>query len=157
MSSLALNYGGALLGGRGSPPAGETGNAVVKAAVDALGALKRGVAAGSSWVFNDLQALAQESGASFRDDATFAVAQRFLLTLPGFLPAAELSLDEDGEVAFDWRGEGERMLTLRLRSDGRLTYACRLAPLRRKHGTELFVDAVPKEIVECIQQVAGGR
>ena len=157
MSSLALNYGGALLGGRGSPPAGEAGNSVVKAAVDALGALKRGMAAGSSWVFNDLQSLALESGATVGDDATFAVAQRFLLALPGYFPAPELSLDEDGEVAFDWRGAGERILSLRLRGDGRLTYACRLAPLRRRHGTELFVDAVPKEIVECIQQVAGNR
>jgi hypothetical protein len=157
MSSLALRYGGAYLGGRGSPPAGDAGHAVVRAAVDALGALKRGAAAGGAWVFNDLQSLAQESGVSALEDTTFALAQRFLLMLPGNLPSPELALDEDGEVAFDWRGEGERILTLRLRGDGRLTYACRLAPLRRKHGTELFVDAVPKEIVECIQQVAAGR
>lgn len=157
MSSLALTYGNANLGGRGSPPAGDAGKLVVRAAVEALGALKRGVAAGSSWVFNDLQSLALESGSTVCDGAIFAIAQRFLLALPGYLAAPELSLDDDGEVAFDWRGAGEQVLALRLRADGRLTYACRLAPLRRKHGTELFVDAVPKEIVECIQQVAGNR
>lgn len=157
MSSLALSYDGTPLAGRGSPPAGETGNCVVRIAVHALDGLKRGVAAGSSWVFNDLHTLASECGCTIPADPTFAIAQRFLLALPGHFPAPELAADSDGEITLDWHGEGDRMLALTLRSDGRLTYACRLGPLRRKHGTELFVDAIPTDILECIQKVANCR
>jgi len=155
MSCVALGAGVGYLSGRGSPPAGEAGKCVLRMATRAFDDLKNGVTAGTSWVFNDLHALAAESNCEVREDATFALAQRFLLALPGHLPSPELSLDEDGEVAFDWRGDGSRLLHVTLRQDGRLSYACWLSPNDREHGTKVFLDAIPKAIVGCIQDVAG--
>ena len=154
MSCLAMGSGSGYLSGRGSPPAGDAGKAVLRIAIRAFDDLKKGVTAGSSWVFDDLHALAQESDCVVREDATFALAQRFLFALPGHLPAPSLALDEDGEVSFDWR-EGSRLLTVRLRQDGRLSYACWLSPIDRQHGTKQFADAIPKTIVDCIRLVAG--
>lgn len=154
MTCLALGSTAGYLSGRGSPPAGKLGADVLRIAIHAVDELKAGVRAGTSWVFNDLHALAVESGCEVQNDSTFALAQRFLLALPGHLPAPDLSLDEDGEVAFDWRGEGSRLLHATLRKDGRLTYACWLSPNDREHGTKVFVDAIPKTLVDCIQRVA---
>lgn len=155
MSSVALDMGAGYLSGRGSPPAGQAGENVLRIATRAFGDLKNGVTAGNSWVFNDLHALAAENSCEVQEDAAFALAQRFLLALPGHMPAPELSIDEDGEIAFDWRGDGSRLFHVTLRKDGRLSYACWLSLVDREHGIKVFVDAIPKAIVDCIQAVAG--
>ncbi len=155
MTSLAISFCGSMLAGTGSPPAGDTGKHIARIAAGAVGDLKQGIAAGSSAAFNDLHALAHEEGVSVNANATFALAQRFLLSLPHNLPSPALALDDDGEIALDWRGGTDRVMTMTLRADGRLTYACRLAPLRRRHGTDLYNDEVPPEVMRCIQQVAG--
>ena len=59
---------------------------------------------------------------SIRDSQALMRAQRFLLALPSHLPAPELDVDADGEVALDWVGTGGRMCTVTLRADGRLDY-----------------------------------
>lgn len=154
MSAIAMTLIAANLAQLGSPPAGDEGKCVVRIAADAVQELKVGTSAGTSWVLHDLHSLARESGTTVRDDPLFGLAKRLLLALPGYLPAPALALDDDGEIALDWR-QDDRLLSVTLRGDGRLTYACRLAPLRRKHGTEVFADAIPKEVLECIQQVVG--
>ena len=78
-------------------------------AVEVLESLKTRVRAGSSLVFQDLQSLAGEHGMSIRDSQALMRAQRFLLPLPSHLPAPELDVDADGEVALDWVGTGGRM------------------------------------------------
>ena len=142
------------MSGSGSPPAGEAGKSLLRIAIGAFDDLKKGVTARSSWVFNDLHALALESGCVIHEATTFALAQRFLFALPGHLPGPELSLDEDEEIAFDWRGAGPSLLKVSLRSDGRLSYACWLSANDREHGTKVFADAIPKAIVDCIHKVA---
>lgn len=157
MSCLAFDVGPGYLTTSGSPPAGDEGGSLMRAAIDAFNSVKKGVTAGSSWVFDDLHALAAENECNVREEATFTLALRFLLALPGDLPAPELSLDEDGEMAFDWRAEGPRLLHASLREDGRISYACWLGPNNREHGTKAFVDAIPEDIVRCIQRVAAHR
>ena len=152
MSLLVLSRHG-ILAGSAEAGAGSSASEVIRLTVSALQSLKTRVRASSSLVFNDLQALATECNSDVREDPAFLLAQRFLLTLPGHLPAPELSLDSDGEVAFDWVGSGGRLLTLTLRADGRISYAARLSTRDSDYGTKQFVDSIPKRVLELVQQV----
>jgi hypothetical protein len=122
-----------------------------KAAVDDL---KVRIAARSTWAFNDLPALADEIGWDRIQPSLMVRAQRFLLALPGGVPAPELSLDDEGEICFDWRGPHGALLSVSLREDGRLAYASRISALDKDHGTKKFDEAIPKRIVELVQEVA---
>ena len=153
MTSLALSRRNGALSGIGSPPAGDAGLEVLRMARIAVDGLKAGIAARSSFPFNDLHALAEEAGSASRQSSLFPLAQRFLLALPGGVPAPELALDDDGEVSFDWRGVGGRLLTVTLREDGRLAYASRISAYDKDHGIKRFDDAIPKRIVELVHQV----
>ena len=154
MTTLATSACSEALSGKGSPPAGEIGWKVFDSAREAINHLKADKPARTSFAFNDLQSLAHELGPDANCDEVIALAQRFLLALPGSLPAPEVALDDDGEITFDWRGRRERMLTVALREDGRLAYACRLSSFDKEHGIKRFNEAVPKRILELVQQVA---
>lgn len=155
MTTLALGGRGSSLAGLGSPPAGAQGQAVQRFARRVHDELKAGRTARAAYVFDDLRALSNEIPADLRSDDLFALAQRFLLALPASLPAPELALDDDGEILFDWRGRDNRMLTVALRQDGRLAYACRISAFDKDHGVKRFDEAIPRRIVELVQQVAG--
>lgn len=139
--------------GLGSPPAGDIGQKALQFARSTVDELKAGLAARTSWVFNDLHALAEENGVKMFQSRTFLLAQRFLLALPVTVPAPELSFDKDGEVSFDWHSADGRMLVVTLREDGRMSYASRISADDRGHGTKRFDDVLPKSIVEMVQQV----
>ncbi|WP_206999823.1 hypothetical protein [Trinickia mobilis] len=156
MSTPAFGRCNGYLSGSGSPPAGEVGRKLIRQAFNAVDDLKAGGAARTSWVFNDLQALAQEHELNFRQAKVMVVAQRFLLALPGTVPAPELSIDGDGEASFDWRGPRGELLTIALREDGRLSYASRMSPFDKDHGTKRFVDVIPKSIIDLVHQVTAG-
>ena len=157
MSTLAERFSDVGLLGRGSPAAGVAGNKIDEEAYRAIGTLRSYSASPGSWIFNDLAALAEENGVSFRAATVFRVAQRFLLALPTHIPVPELSLDEDGEIALDWAGTRGRMFPLTMRKDGRITYALRLSSISRKRGTEYFENEVPKEILDCIEKTVSDR
>ena len=152
MSTLALSPTSGTLIGAGSPPAGDAGQRGVLAALNALAGLKTNGPARTSWVFNDLHLLASECGVSVRESELFSLAQRLLLALPSSLVAPEMSIDSDGEIAFDWRGQKNKMVTITLRSDGRLTYAAYFSASDKDHGTKQFIDAVPKAIIDLINK-----
>lgn len=111
------------------------------------------------WVFNELEELrmiADHSnwdnlGSALFDDDTYQTAKRFLWALPSSLAAPELTVDRDGEINFDWFGLRGQMLTVSLRKDGRIAYACRISQCRNYSGTEEFIDSIPKKIVESIK------
>lgn len=150
MTTVALHSCHASLFGRGAPSAGTAGRAVARNVVRALEAFTGGA---SGAVFHDLHALAAESGEKVEDSQLFSLALRFLTALP-FGAKPELARDAEGDIIFDWLGAKGEMLTVALRHDGRLAYACRLSAFDKEHGTKFFSDAVPKTILECIDRFA---
>lgn len=103
---------------------------------------------------NDLFDLRSEAENDYAlDHPTFILAQRFLLAFPKTLPLPELALDSDGEISFDWEGKNRRMFSVSLRSDGRLSYACKLGINNSAYGIEKFDENVPETIVENVKRV----
>ena len=153
MSTLAINsFSGPLLR-IGSPPAGVAGRRIFDKTARATCELKMGISARSSWIFNDLHALAEENGIEFRQSDLFVLAQRFLLSIPETLKAPELSLDSDGEIRFDWHNSELRILSVALRRDGQLTYAARTSICDTDYGTKFFIDEIPQNILSFVRQV----
>lgn len=89
------------------------------------------------------------------DEGTLAAATAFLAVFPKHLTVPEVSLDEDGEVMFDWSPTKGRMVTVSLRNDGRMSYAARLGGGRTRHGTEYFNDAFPAWLGELLAELEG--
>jgi hypothetical protein len=108
-------------------------------------------------VIDDLHELRSEARAgkheSKLDDLTFALALRFLLAFPKALPSPELTLDNDGEVSFDWLGKNHRIFSVSLRSDGRLSFAGRHGPKKRFYGIEEFENEMPERIVTLVKEL----
>lgn len=137
----------------GSPAAGDAARHILRITVAALEGLK--TRAGAASVFNDLQTLARENQTDVVEDDRFRLAQRFLLALPSSVPSPELDLDSDGEITFDWKGKGGRLLTVSLCGDGQVSYAARISAYDKEHGTKRFADAIPKVVLELVHQVTG--
>lgn len=157
MTTLALSPFTNVTAGLGGAAAGEHGNQVARMTIGALESVKVLSNAGSSLVFNDLTALANECDVDVSTSPVFNLAQLFLLALPQHLLAPgiapELSRDKDGDIVFDWAGSGGRMFTIALNETGKVFYAARLSAWDKEHGTKRFVDALPKPILELIQRV----
>jgi hypothetical protein len=100
---------------------------------------------------NDLFTLQQEAGDVDLTPETVELAKRFLLAWPKALPMPELALDSDGEVLLDWAGSNRRLVSVSLRSDGRVAYASQLSPRRTAHGTDAFNDTVPEAVVDAVR------
>lgn len=109
-------------------------------------------------VINDLHDLLSEARAgehdSDLDDSTFLTAKRFLLAFPKTLPAPKLSLDNDGEISFDWLGKNRQVLSVSLRSDGRLSIAGRFGVKRSFNETDQFNEEVPERIVDSVKKIS---
>jgi hypothetical protein len=113
------------------------------------------------WAFNELEELSISAshhnwdnlGSAPLDSETYQIAKRFILMLPASLPAPELTVDRDGEVNFDWFGQGVQMFSASLRKDGRIAFAGQFSTRKRLSGLEEFNDSVPEKIVESIKTI----
>lgn len=81
-------------------------------------------------------------------------ARDFLRLLPGTLPEPLVSREDDGALAFEWLGDNERSLKVRLSSDGMLVYTARLGQRHRVSGAEPLGESLSPMIREAIQLVA---
>lgn len=149
MTTLAYAANANMLDRLGAAAAGPLADDVARLTLRALQDLKVTISAGSSWVFNDLHTLCDEKGGA----KAFTLAQRFLLALPSNLPAPELDIDDDGDVVFDWAGPPDRLMSVALNPDGRITFAARLSANRARHGSDYFSDAIPHEILDLLAQI----
>ncbi len=85
--------------------------------------------------------------------ATLETSRLFVLALPNWVPIPEVAIDPDGEIAFDWFGKRGKNFSVSVRSDGRLSFAGQFGPKASLHGTEEFVDSVPKSILNAIGEL----
>jgi len=83
--------------------------------------------AGVSAIYSELMSLVAESVDEV-SGATLVKALEFAATLPSDVALPEVSIDPDGELAFDWVKE-DGLLSVSIGSTGRLTYAARLENL----------------------------
>jgi len=83
---------------------------------------------------------------------TIKVAWAFAKRLPRSLPAPEIAVDPDGEIAFDWFGPTGKMFSVSVNNNGRIAYAGRFGGTSRIHGTEQLSETLPQEIIRGIQK-----
>jgi hypothetical protein len=136
-----------------TPAVGEVGKRLENLLKSGFADAKQSFSTSVSRVYSDLQSLVTTHGAEKFPELAKRTAFAFIEALPSDVPAPDLGLDEDGEVTFDWAGTNGRMITLALRTDGRLSYACRISAIDKQNGTKLFVDTIPNVVIECIRQV----
>ena len=89
-------------------------------------------------------------------ESDFKNAIRFLDTLPTVMPRPEISVDPDGEFAFEWYRSPESILTVSIGHFGRLSFAARIGR-KRAHGTDYFADELPAVISENLERLYSQR
>lgn len=62
-------------------------------------------------------------GAAPVESSTFRYATRFLFSLPQGRTVPSVTIDRDGDIAFDWGHDPRRTVSVSVSRDGRLTYA----------------------------------
>ena len=68
------------------------------------------------------------------------------------MPAPEISIDPDGDILFEWTGDGRQMLTASISPDQKLSYAA-MRENDRRSGTEPFSNAAIQTLVDCLRWV----
>lgn len=91
-------------------------------------------------------------GARPAEPASLFHARRFVALLGFGQQPTDISVDPDGEVSLDWDYEADRVLSISVASDGRLSYAARLGPCRVR-GIEVLQDDVPWSLMALIGRV----
>ncbi|MDA2925100.1 hypothetical protein MYX65_10720 [Acidobacteria bacterium AH-259-L09] len=91
-------------------------------------------------------------GAAEIDLIAYAHALEFLEALPTTLPAPDVAVEPDGEIAFEWYVRPRWVFSVSVGRDNELTYAG-LFGRSKTHGTEYFADELPKTIIENLDRL----
>lgn len=84
---------------------------------------------------------------------SYLMAEQFLLALPLGTPLPTVGAEPDGQLTLEWSRGIRRSLSISFDPAGDLHYAALIGPGGRS-GTEPFVDAVPRVILDLIRQVS---
>ncbi|HWH82282.1 MAG TPA: hypothetical protein VNU71_08600 [Burkholderiaceae bacterium] len=90
-------------------------------------------ASAMSSLLSELLTLAREDGI---DPGALAMAMEFAVTLPPDVRLPEMSIDPDGEVAFDW-GSEHGIVSVSVGATGRIVYAAELGGQPTSGTTQL--------------------
>ncbi|MBF3560999.1 hypothetical protein ISF97_27740 [Burkholderia pseudomallei] len=96
---------------------------------------------------DELFTLASENGNV--SESTLSKAFRFAIALPSDVEQPELSVDTDGEIAFDWADE-QNILSISVGGAGRITYAGKFKDAKTS-GTLYFSDQVIPELANALE------
>lgn len=92
-------------------------------------------------------------GAKAVGASTIAHAEAFIKALPDGLSLPELSVEPDGEIAFDWMPIKTRTLSISINESNRLSYAW-IDGTDRGHGAAKFsMNVIPSRLVSEIDQI----
>jgi len=83
---------------------------------------------------------------------SYIEALRFYLKLPLTHPYPEVSVDPDGEIAFDWFNGPNKVFSVSIGSNYLLSYAG-IFESGKIHGSEYFGDELPQEILHNLKRV----
>jgi hypothetical protein len=103
-------------------------------------------------IYNELQSLASKNNLTIFD-APFSLAYRFIKGLPANSRNPDVDFDEDGDVTLDWISAKRKMMVVSISKTGGLSYACRISDTDKQHGTKIFIDSVPQDILDCLKKV----
>lgn len=93
-------------------------------------------------------------GAKAMNPMAYVFGKYFLNVLPTTAPPPEVSVDSDGEVAFDWVFGERRALSVSISGTGRCTFAWMIGQSTFR-GTDWLQDEIPASIVFALRQLAG--
>lgn len=118
---------------------------------------------GGKGVFEELLSIAEEcskngwagEGAEPVTDDTYRLAYRVLEALPLGTPAPSIGAEPDGHLTLDWARSPRRTLSVSVSPEGDLHYAALLGA-EKSYGTRSFSGAVPKVILDLINEVYNG-
>ena len=83
---------------------------------------------------------------------TYEMALEFLNSLPGSIPAPELSAEPDGAISLDWHGKNGRVLSISVNEIGMLSFAA-IVGSKEYHGTDYFNCAIPAKLIDSLHEV----
>ncbi len=86
------------------------------------------------------------------DARAFACARDLLDTLPNGYAVPEVSVDPDGEIAFDWIRPDRTMVSISVGLDGVITYAARLRD-GTAHGIIQLGSGFPGPLAELLRRL----
>lgn len=129
--------------------ASDAARAVDWESMQALTKVKLG-SPGRSRAIDDLTKVANSHGMlqTFIGLATYERAVQFLTALPLDVTAPELSVDPDGEIAFDWIA-GENMLSISLNASGQISFAADIEG-SLSSGPAFFGGVLPRNILSVV-------
>lgn len=87
---------------------------------------------------------------------SYELAIRLVNDLPRPFLDADVSIDPDGEVAFEWRYAPGWLLSISIGDSGILTYAGSWGE-SKAHGRERIYESIPRVIDEALGRLEGGR
>lgn len=85
--------------------------------------------------------------------SAYEEATRFLKSLPRDVASPEVLPEPDGSVGFEWDNGKDRVFTVSLSGRGSIVYAGLNGKGSKAHGTEVFDDSAPKEIIGKIRRI----
>lgn len=83
---------------------------------------------------------------------SYLEAKRFLRALPAGVPTPEVTVEPDGELAFEWYSGRNRVFTVSIGTDGTLTYAGKFGS-SKAHGKDFFADEVPGLVMAGLKKL----
>lgn len=89
------------------------------------------------------------------EGSTRDFARMFASALPAGVPTPEVSIDRDGDIAFDWDEGPRRVFSVSVSRDGTLNFAGLFGP-NTIHGSEVLDRGIPPTIAYAIKRVHAG-
>ena len=84
---------------------------------------------------------------------TYSEARKLLRMMPSCLPMPDLSVEPDGEIAFEWYKDKYSVFVISVGGNNIITYAGLFGKSSKTHGVEYLADELPKVIIYNIQRL----
>jgi hypothetical protein len=94
-------------------------------------------------------------GAKAVTAGAYEEAIALLNELPRELPVPQVVPEPDGSIGLEWDNGPNRIFSVGVSGKGVIVYAGMFGKGRKSHGTEVFNDSLPENLVEQIKRIFG--